>query len=59
MTPYKWDRGARLLGMKKPFGDSNRSEEHKVLLACLEDVVRQKMEEAAAAHVNDDGGTGS
>ena len=59
LTQDKWDRGARLLGMKTPFVDSDRPEQNKVLLAFLEDVVRQKMEEAAPAPVDGGGGVGS
>ena len=59
LTQDKWDRGARLLGMNTPFDDSDRPEQRKVLRASLEDVVRQKMEEAAAAPVDGGGGVGS
>jgi len=59
LTQDKWDRGARLLGMKTPFDDSDRPEQRQVWRAFLEDVVRQKMEEAAAAPVDGGGGVGS
>ena len=48
-----------MLGMKTQFVDSDRPEQKKGLLAFLEDVVRQKMEEAAAAPVDGGGGVGT
>ena len=49
MTDEKWAAGARLLGIKKTFCASTRSEQKKVLLAFLEDSVRQQMANAALA----------
>ena len=59
MTKHKWERGAKLLGVKTAFGDSSRSQQKEVLLSFQEDVGRQKMYEASAAAVEDDEDTGS
>ena len=55
LTQERWNTGAKLLGINKPLSTSNRSEQKQVLLAYMQKVVRDKMEQASAAPCGSDG----
>ena len=59
MTEAKWMRGATLLGIQTSYREASRAEKKEVLMAWLEDTVREKIKEATAALGDADGGTGS